>query len=643
MSMIKLFQKAEAAYRKGQYRDALKTLKKLEKSLPGEPEVAHLRGVCFYELQDYANAERALTKALAAKPNDRALINALATTYKNLEKFVEAEALFLKLLPGATDWNVFNNFGNLLKATGRLDDAIAVFERGLEIKPDAQSIWQNLAPALRDAGRGDDSLLALQRAAELAPDEVRPWSVLGHEAMIFGNHDVALAALEKALALDPDDPTALLAMGFLEIELCDSQSGAEKVRRACRGDLHPSQLSGAVFALSRDESTSAEDILRLAKSWHRRYPTPPSVTRGTPAPTDGRPLRIGIVAGHFHQHPVSFFLKPWLRAAPAAGLEVVIFYVRAVDEAAKADWAGVHAWVDLRMNSPRAAAERVAAEQIDILVSAAGHADDSRLDIFPYRPAPVQAVGFAYFCTTGIKEIDYAIADDLQCPPEHEGMFAEKVIRLPNNHACFDAPKYLPAIAPPPAGDGLVIGSFNAPNKYGPKTAGLWASVLEAVPEARLLLKGQAFKTPTAVDNVRQLFSAAGVAPERLIIEGPASRHDLLQSYNRLSIALDPLGYSGGVTTLEALWMGVPVVTLPGEKYSARHSLAHLRSCGLDQFIAADAAAYIEIVRNWLSDPGDLVQRKTGIREAIRTSPVSDGDAYARVLADALRKITAAR
>lgn len=642
MSMIKLFQKAEAAYRKGQYRDALKTLKKLEKSLPGEPEVAHLRGVCFYELQDYANAERALTKALAAKPNDRPLINALAATYKNLEKFAEAEALFLKLLPGATDWNVFNNFGNLLKATGRLDDAIAVFERGLEIKPDAQSIWQNIAPALRDAGRGDDSLTALKRAAELAPGDVRPWSILGHEAMIFGNHDVAMAALEKALALDPDDPTALLAMGFLEIELCDSEAGAEKVRRACRGNLHPSQLSGAVFALSRDESTTAEDILKLAKSWHRRYPTPPPLTKGIPARTAGRTLRVGIVAGHFHQHPVTFFLKPWLRAAPAAGLEVVIFYVRAVDDATKADWTGVHAWVDLRMNSPRAAAERIAAENVDILVSAAGHADDSRLDIFPYRPAPVQAVGFAYFCTTGIKEIDYAIADDYQCPPELEGTFSEKVIRLPNPYACFDPPEDLPEIQPPSPGDGLVIGSFNAPNKYGPKTAALWARVLDAVPTARLFLKGAVFKTPAAADNIRKLFAAAGVAPERLIIEGPSPRRDLLACYNRLSIALDPLGYSGGVTTLEALWMGVPVVTLPGRKYSARHSLAHLAFCGLDQFVAADEDAYVEIVRSWLADPADLAQRKAAIRDAVRASPVSDGEGFAHVLADALRNITAA-
>lgn len=638
MSLENIFRKAEASYRAGKYLDALKHLKKLEREAPGHPEVAHLKGVCLFEMKRYAEAEKALSEAYRAKPNDGALVNALATACRYAGDTARAEDLFRRAIALRPDWSAYNNFANFLKAGGRHAEAIEAYRRAIDLHPRAADPWSGMAGALRAIGQRKLAIEARQQAAALVPGDAGTWAMLGHEAFVGGERDVARTALAKALDLQPDNPAALLSAGMLDIHSGDAASGTPKIRKAAAGPLTPDELGSAVLALNYDEGSTSAEIRRLAGSWDKRFGTAkPLVARRRVSAPDA-PVRVGIVASYFGQHPVSAFVTSWLPWAAEAGLEIVVFHSAPVTEADRANWAGVADWIDIRMNDT-AAAERIAAAGVDVLVCVAGHGDNSRAEVFAHRAAPLQVLAFAYFCTTGIAAMDAVLADPLQIPPGGEDGFSERVVRLPNDYVCFRPPAYLPDIAAPDPAAGPVLGSFNNPSKYGPKTARLWADVLAALPAARLLLKAPQLGDAVAAANVRKLFGAAGIDPDRLIIEGMSPHADLLATYNRVTLALDPVAYSGGITTLESLWMGVPVVTLPGEKFCARHSLTHLRNAGLGRFVARDGAHYVELAREWLNDPADMLDRRRAVRAAIEGSPVSDGAGYARDLAATLRDL----
>lgn len=640
MSLEKIFRKAETAYRAGKYLDALGQLKKLERDVPRHPEVVHLKGVCLFEAKRFAEAEKVLSLALELKGELPELLDALAATCNRLGDYDRAEALYRRALAIRPTWNVLSNYGVLLKTLGRFDEAIACHERAVSLRPDAVDAWDNLAGTLFKAGNRKSGLEALRRIAELRPDKAETWSALGYEAFISGDRPAARAAIARALALDPADNRARLADGLVKVNCGDAEAGVPVVRKALEGPLSPEEFSVAVFALNYGEDVTPKEIRRVAASWGKRFGEAPPLTKRGRDWAPGERLRVGIVAAHFGQHPAAFFMREWVPHAAEVGMDVTMFHVLAVPDDVKAMWPGVAEWVPLGMDD-RQAAVRIADRQIDVLINASGHADNSGIGIFAHRPAPVQVLAFAHFCTTGMAAFDAVIADRFQVADGGEAGFSEKIVRLPHDYVCYRAPAYAPEIASPAAAEGPLLGCFNNPSKYGPRTARLWSAVLAAVPSARLLLKASQFADAEAVATVGRLLQDAGVDPARVIFEGASPHPELLAAYNRIDLALDPLAYSGGLTTLEALWMGVPVVTLPGEKYCARHGLTHLGNAGLERFVARDEAHYVEIAKAWLEDTGDLVTRKRAVRESVRSSPISDGAAYARDLAEALRQVCA--
>ena len=254
-----------------------------------------------------------------------------------------------------------------------------------------------------------------------------------------------------------------------------------------------------------------------------------------------------------------------------------------------------------------------------------------RLLTFAERPAPLQITWAGYVGTTGVTTIDYLLADRFHIRPGEEALYAEQILRMPHAYVCYEGPAFAPEVALLPASTAadFTFGCFNNALKYSPRVLDAWAKILQRMPNSRLLLKTRALKQPELRERIHLHFAQHGIGPQRIVLEGDSPRRELLESYGRVDLALDTQPYSGGVTTCEALWMGVPVVTFPGSTFAGRHSTSHLSNAGLEQFVAADLPGYIELAVHWASRREALAIIRAHLREQMRQSPLCDARQFA--------------
>ena len=295
-------------------------------------------------------------------------------------------------------------------------------------------------------------------------------------------------------------------------------------------------------------------------------------------------------------------------------------------QAASKTWRDVLGW-----NHERLAAQ-IRDDRIDILFDLAGHTARNRMLTFARKPAPVQITWIGYEGTTGLSAIDYLLADRIMLPEEAEGYCAEKVLRLPDCYLCFDPPEEAPPVGPLPAGRAghVTFASCNNLAKVNDEVIATWAEILRRVEGAKLLLKYRGLEDAGLRARFIDLFAKHGIAAERLIIEGWSPLGDLLAAHNRADIALDPFPFAGGVTTCNALWMGVPVVTWPGETFASRHSLSYLTNIGITETIAASREEYIAIAASLAGDLPRLAALRAGLRARMAASPLCDGKRFAK-------------
>jgi predicted O-linked N-acetylglucosamine transferase (SPINDLY family) len=261
--------------------------------------------------------------------------------------------------------------------------------------------------------------------------------------------------------------------------------------------------------------------------------------------------------------------------------------------------------------------------------------------VFARKPAPIQITWAGYVGTTGLTAMDYLLADRHEVPPEAERYYRERVLRMPDGYVCYDPPAYAPAVAPLPALEqgNVTFGCFNNPAKITPQAIEVWARILRRLPGARLVLKFKGWDNSGVAGRFREMFVNLGIDPGRVEFLGSAPHAKFLTEYNRIDLALDPFPYCGGLTTCEALWMGVPVVTCPGETFASRHSLSHLSNVGLTETIARDLDEYVELAVSLASDLPRLAALRAGLRERMAASPLCDGPRFARQFMELLRGI----
>jgi len=286
-------------------------------------------------------------------------------------------------------------------------------------------------------------------------------------------------------------------------------------------------------------------------------------------------------------------------------------------------------------------AEQIRADQIDILFDLAGHTARNRLLVFARKPASIQITWIGYEGTTGLAAMDYILADRCAIPEGVEKYYREKVLRLPEVYVCYAPPADAPAVGPLPAltRGQVTFGSFNNLAKINPQVVAAWAEILRRVPEARLVLKYRGLNDAGTRCRYTELFAAQGIESARLELLAWSAYAEMLAEYQRIDIALDPFPFSGGVTTCEALWMGIPVITWPGETFAGRHSLSHLSNIGLTETIARDLDEYVKLAAALAGDLSRLARIRAGLREQVASSPLCDGERFAANLMSLLRAV----
>jgi predicted O-linked N-acetylglucosamine transferase (SPINDLY family) len=655
------FAEAEAAYRKGNLALAERRLAKLERAFPDHAGVLHLLGIVVLAAGRPRDAieplRRAARAAEAAGRNDMLapVLNALGSAERRSGEPANAAQTLeraVRLAPGDAD--ALFNLGNALWDLNRFADAARHYRQAAELAPDDARVRYALGEALARAGDGEAALAAYEAAVRLDPGHAKAHAAMG--AFLLDRNDFARAraALARALELDPDLAETHANLGVLRVAGGDAEGAIAASARAHR--LKPglaSAHSNLVQQMSYSARHSAAEILAEARRWNDVH-TRPLAAEARPFANSRDPerrLKIGYVGGDFRAHPVGYFSLALFAHHDARAFETFIYMTSPrADAFSDRIRASVAQWRDVWHLGDADLAAMARADGIDILVDMAGHTAMNRLLALAARAAPVQAVGGGLMGTTGVDAVDYILADRFEIPPGFEKFYSEAVVRLPHDYICYAPPglsmsgapsRDAPPVADLPASTGgyATFGCFNAAAKVTPEAVALWARVLAAVPGARLLLKGFAYADAEARARFLRLFAEAGVGESRLTLEGPSPHAELLAAYGRVDIALDPIPYSGGLTTLESLWMGVPVVTLPGETFASRHSASHLSNVGLPELIARDADDYVAIASRLASDRDRLAALRAALRARLAASPVCDGARYARGLEAAFREM----
>ena len=507
---------------------------------------------------------------------------------------------------------------------GALLGEAAISLRALAVDPSSWIAAYNLALAWRSSApaRACDRL---RRAISRHP-LVAPLRLL--LLRLDTAHDRKVALARQALILAPGDADALaeLAAGFLTLGEGDLAAPVyARATAANPGDLD--LASTALLVLSYADAPSRAEVAAAHRSFGRRFPARPAPSRRARPSAD--PIRVGLVSGDYRWHATAFFLPPLLENRDRRRWQVHLYSnVGASDGATERFRALADDWTDIRVLDDDAAAARIRADGIDVLIDLNGHTRGHRLGVFARRPAPVQANWMDYPGSTGLSQIDYAITDRHHSPPGTEDDYVETVLRLPNDRFCYEPPAATDSVKSAPVAENgyVTFGCFNALYKIGPACIAAWARILSAVPDSRLRLLG----ATAAVPILKGRFAAHGIDPARVEVLAPAPQPVVMARYGEIDIALDSFPYSGGLTTCEALWMGVPVVTFPGERVASRHSTAHLRTVDLDGLVAADLDGYVARAIDLARDRVGLGKLRQEIRPRMASSPLVDGPAFAR-------------
>ena len=537
----------------------------------------------------------------------------LATVLQRLRRFAEAEERYrivLRLKPDFAE--AYSDLGCVLCERNRLDEAEALFRTAIRLKPDLANAHYNLGNTLTNLGRLLEAEECLNNAIRVSPDFAGAHNNLGHTLTMLGRTREAEACFRSALGLNPD-----LDVAHSNVIFCmdlHSEAGPE-LQQAERRRWYKMHAERFLASIQPHKNTADSE----------------------------RPLRIGYVSADFRGHSAGYAARPILRHHDH--MQFTVFcYSNATpsfdDDVTQELRAMVDHWRPVFAIGDDDMAEQIRQDRIDILVDLSGHSGRHRLLVFARKPAPIQITAWGHATGTGMATMDYLFADPVAVPPDIRQLFAESVIDLPSP-VCYEPPKDSPDVSPLPALERKVVtfGSLNRLGKLTDETLDLWARVLQAVPGARLLIKDRPLSDATVQARLCQALTSRGIAEERLHFAGSTDHRAHLATYAEVDIALDPFPQNGGISTLEALWLGVPVVTLLGSTVPARIGGSLLTALELPEWIARHPDEYVAIAAERALDPVALARLRRGLRPRLAHSIIGDPLRYTRAVETLYREV----
>jgi len=518
-----------------------------------------------------------------------------------------------------------------------LIEAIAHAPRSAELR-------FNLGNAMQAVGRWDGAEAAYRRTLELKPDHAEALVNLGHVLFQQGRKAEAEAAFRQAIALNPHLAQAYVGLADLVDEGASSAIAHRRAVLAMKPDLAAIR-SSLLMCLQYDPAMSRAQIAAEHRAFGALFDRPDARPPARDMTPD-RPLNLGVVSGDFRFHAMAFFALPAFQARDRAAFALICYSTTPRPDALTAEFrAAADRWRDARHLDADSLARLIREDGIDILLDLSGHAPHNRLLAFAARPAPLQAAWGDYVDTRGLSAIDILLGDAVHTPPADQTHYVERLVRLPGDYVCYRPPAYAPAVAPAPclARGHLTFGCFSELTKINPLTVARWAEVLRAVPDATMLLNTRLLADEARQGRLLSLFMDAGVATDRLRFATGGDHAEFLGQYREVDVILDTAPYSGGLTTCEALLMGVPVLTVPGDRFCSRHAAAHLTFGGYPDGVCDSVDALVAKARALAADHATLDALRHSLRARLLASPLCDIAAFARGFYGTLRQEWAAR
>jgi predicted O-linked N-acetylglucosamine transferase (SPINDLY family) len=528
--------------------------------------------------------------------------------------------------------------GFLLSQSGEHEQAAHHLGRVVAAQPKDPRARNNLANALMQSGRWQDASAQFRTATELDPGYRPAW--LGLCTALMHGRDAAGAVQASDAALRIHEPWPELMMARTgAMAMCDRvEDGVAELRRSAECFPTHAGLRGSLLLALNSTGGTAEEVAEAHRGYARCVTAPAQPPSRDPDPD--RPIHVGILTADLRTHSVGYFARAILaHRPPCTTVTAFSASVPTPDDPMTADLrAACDGWVDVAVLDDAALDRAIRDRGIDVLVELNGHTGGNRLPALDRKPAPVIATAIGYPNTTGHPCIDWRFVDAVTDPPGTEARCTERLVRLDPCFLCYAPPADAPEPAMPGEDAPPTFGSFNEAKKLQSETIALWAPVLHAVPESRLAIKARSAAEPAVRASILARFGAAGIDAGRIdILPFAADTRGHLAQYARVHVALDPTPYNGTTTTCEALWMGVPVVTLEGDRHAARVGTSLLRTAGLGELVAPDAAAFTRIAAGLVRDRERLVRMRSGLRGTLAASPLTDAPAYGRRFHDALR------
>lgn len=614
-------------------------------------------------------AEEHLKKSIALNPKKVPAWLSLMNLASSVGKSDVALAIGSQALGHVPeDPGILLNSGIILKREKNYEPAIEYFHRVLAVSPEHVEALCKLAAIDIDWHHFDDARDKLDKAMKSEPDNLHVLNTLGLLNNTIGDHKRAIAVLERAVSIYPNDSTAFANLGTAfkksgelttalkmmtrsfqidpkgrenlinlagaQLSLGMISEAAEVFRKIVHADKgNRNAHDSLLMCMQYDPSMSAKDILAEHQKWNDVYAQP--VKRqvlANAARAKRKPVRIGFVSPDLGMHPVGYFSMELFKNIDPTKAELFVYSDRTGSDDFSSQIASLTTWNDVAALNDEQLTAKIAEDEIDILFDLAGHTAHNRLLVFARRAAPIQISWAGYVGTTGLGEMDYLLGDSWHLPEGCEEFYSEKLLRMPNGYVTFTTIDDAPDVGGLPALENgyVTFGAMCNPAKVNATVLHCWGEILRSVNNSKLVLCYKGWEDPGNQQRVMEGLGT-GIDSSNVTFTSRGGPREIFELYNEIDIALDTFPYSGGLTTCEALWMGVPTITNPSDKFAGRHSLSHLSNVGLGQFVAADPSDYCLKAGSWSKQEqlGELSSIRSGLRARVKDSPLCGGEQFA--------------
>lgn len=627
------------------YDDAAACFRRAMEIAPHDTASHFFLGMSLLGAKRMSEAVIAFQRATELDPRHAAAQARLGEALHQESRFAEAQERYeAALVLDPNNALLHCNLGLALVRLNLFARAAEHLRRAAQLNARNAEIQLNLGETLIELGQFNDAETALRRAISLDPGSANAHRALGSVLALAGRYSDAIESYRMAIHLQPDFVEAMGAMATTILTLGFVDEAVAMYRRAHEMDTRQSLVHGSLLLpLHYLPSTDPKQLFGEHLDWAAQHVRVEAASepRGS-GMSDGR-LRIGYFSPDLRMHSVAYFLEPLVSHHDSRRLEIVMYSaVKNPDSLTERFQSHAALWRDMSRTPDDQFRDTIRNDNLDIFVDLAGHTEGSRLKVIGERLAPVQISYLGYPGSTGLRTMDYRLTDDWADPKGSDVWYTEKLVRLPGGFLCYSPIFSAPSEGPLPAlrNDFVTFGSFNSVAKLSAPAVALWARILRAIPRSRLFLKSKALADPAGRQRVENMFARHGVSSGQLVLKGWASSSgEHLAHYRSVDIALDTFPYNGTTTTCEALWMGVPVVTLAGSMHAGRVGVSLLSNAGLSDLIAKTADEYVEIAAGLSNDRGSLATLRSNLRSRMQKSPLCDAKRIAREVENAYQSI----